>query len=153
MEELRAILHHAYGITRSNEGTDYPRPFRAAPSGGALYPLELFLQSNHLEGQVPGLYHYNPLRNELRRLQEGDLCAQVADGLVEFQSNLAFDTSLMIFLTAVFERSTFKYGRGAIGSSSWRQGTSPRISTWSRRPSGWVLSIWAGTTIAASTIS
>jgi hypothetical protein len=66
MEELRAILHYAYGITRSNEGTDYPRSFRAAPSGGALYPLELFLQSNHLEGQVPGLYHYNPLRNELR---------------------------------------------------------------------------------------
>jgi SagB-type dehydrogenase family enzyme len=46
----------------------------------------------------------------LRRLQEGNLSRQIADGLVGFQSNLAFDTSLILFLTAVFERSTFKYG-------------------------------------------
>ena len=42
LAELASILYHSYGITRDNKDTNYPRPFRAAPSGGALYPLEIF---------------------------------------------------------------------------------------------------------------
>jgi SagB-type dehydrogenase family enzyme len=110
LEELGALLYLAYGVTRSNVGTNSPRAFRAAPSGGALYPLEIYLHSTHLEGQPAGLYHYNPIRNELRLLQERDLSVGIADGLVAFQRHLAFEASLILFLTAVFERSAFKYG-------------------------------------------
>jgi SagB-type dehydrogenase family enzyme len=110
LTELATILHFAYGITRSNEGTGFPRPFRAVPSGGALYPLEIYFHSASLEQERPGLYHYNPLRNELRLLREGDCSTAIARGLVSFQSQLAIDACAVLFLTAIFERSTFKYG-------------------------------------------
>ena len=106
--EAATLLHHAYGITRDNQGTSFPRPFRVAPSGGALYPLEIFLHSSQIEGLQPGLYHYNPTRNHLRLLGEGDATGVIAQKLV--QPEVARDASLVVFLTAVFERSVFKYG-------------------------------------------
>lgn len=109
LSELAALLHYAYGVTRSNEGTGFVRPFRVAPSGGGLYPLEIYFHSKHVDGLAPGLYHYNPTKNYVRLLREGDQTTSIADGLVEFQNNVAFDSSIIIFLTAVFERSTFKY--------------------------------------------
>jgi len=108
LENVATILHYAYGITRSNEGTIFPRPFRTVPSGGALYPLELFCHSTHIQGLEPGLYHYNPIQNNLRFLRYGDESRKIAGALV--QSNVALDASLMFFITAVFERSVFKYG-------------------------------------------
>jgi SagB-type dehydrogenase family enzyme len=109
MPQLAALLHYAYGLTRSNEGTVFTRPFRVAPSGGGLYPLEIYFHSKHVGGLAPGLYHYNPTENHVCLLREGDQTTRIANGLVEFQNNLAFDSSIIIFLTAIFERSTFKY--------------------------------------------
>ncbi len=106
--EVHALVHYAYGITRPNIGTEYPRPFRVVPSGGALYPLELFLHCADVAGLTPGLYHYNPIRNDLRVLRTGDFTRTLRDALV--QPDVALRHSLMIFITAMFERSTFKYG-------------------------------------------
>jgi SagB-type dehydrogenase family enzyme len=107
---LAALLQHAYGITRSNEGTPYPRPSRAVPSGGALYPLEVYLHAKSVAGLAPGVYHYNPHRRDVRRVRDGDASAELASALVAFQSHLAHQASAVFFLTALFERSTFKYG-------------------------------------------
>jgi SagB-type dehydrogenase family enzyme len=110
MDELAALLHYAYGITRTNEGTGFSRPFRSAPSGGGLYPLEIYFHSVHVRGLKPGLYHYNPAKNEARLLICGDLSQSIAETLVQFQSHIAHQASAIFFLTALFERSTFKYG-------------------------------------------
>ncbi len=108
LEELATLLHCSYGVTRSNEGTYWPRPFRAAPSAGAMYPLELYFHSTQVDGLKAGLYHYDPTENGVRRLIDGDMSRSLGEALV--QSNLAFDSSAIFFLTAVFERSVFKYG-------------------------------------------
>lgn len=108
--DLAALLHHAYGVTRSNAGTDMPRSFRAAPSGGALYPLEIYVHTKHVAGLDPGLHHFSVLSNELRQVRAGDLSPRIYDALVFFQSHLAYNATALFFLTAVFERSTFKYG-------------------------------------------
>jgi SagB-type dehydrogenase family enzyme len=108
LAQVGTVLHYAYGITRTNEGTVFSRPFRVVPSGGGLYPLELFFHSRHVERLEPGLYHYNPLQENLRLLRYGDESHRLAEALVQRQ--LALDTSLLLFITAVFERSTFKYG-------------------------------------------
>lgn len=113
MPQLAALLHHAYGITRSNEGTGFTRPFRSAPSGGGLYPLEIYFHSKRVTGLAPGIYHYNPARNEVRLLCAGDQTVRLAEGLVPFQSNIAHDASVIFMLTAVFERSAFKYATRA----------------------------------------
>lgn len=111
LRDLRTILHYAYGETRSNADDEYiPRPFRTVPSGGALYPLELYFFSNgYVEGLAPGLYHYSPTNNAVHLLRKGDYREEIGSALVEFQSDLIEKLTLMIFITGVFKRSTFKY--------------------------------------------
>jgi SagB-type dehydrogenase family enzyme len=109
LEDLATLLHCGYGVTRDNAGTAWPRPFRTVPSGGALYPLEIFVHSaSYVEGLQAGLYHYSPAKHNLRLLVGGDQTSSIADGLV--QKNLAYDSSVLFFITALFERATFKYG-------------------------------------------
>lgn len=107
LEQLATLLFNTYGITRDNSDADYPRPFRIAPSGGGLYPLEIYFHTNHVDGLTGGLYHYHPERNSIRLLRNRDESLEISKLLV--QNSLAFDSSIIFFFTAVFERSTFKY--------------------------------------------
>ena len=108
LENVGTIFHHAYGITRDERQRGFPRAFRTVPSGGSLYPLELFFHTGGVEGLSTGIYHYNAIRHNLRFLQPGDKSAEIAKGLV--QQNLTADAAMIIFITAMFERSVFKYG-------------------------------------------
>lgn len=109
--QLRTLLHLAYGETRDNKDNPYaPRPFRTVPSGGALYPLELYFHNGgQVEGLAPGLYHYSPSLNAVHLLKPGSHATHIAAALVEFQSHLAENLSLLIFITGMFQRSIFKY--------------------------------------------
>ena len=106
MDKVATILHHSYGIVRRKAGT-FPRGLRVVPSGGGLYPLEIFFYTAHMEDQRSGVYHYNPSKNNLRLLREGDATKQISGSMV--QSEIGRSASLIIFITAIFERSIFKY--------------------------------------------
>jgi SagB-type dehydrogenase family enzyme len=108
LNTVATLLHCGYGITRDERSLGYPRAFRATPSGGALYPLEIYFHSAHTVSFQSGLYHYNPTENHLRLIRSGDHTQTIAHALV--QQNVAHDASLIIFITALFDRSTFKYG-------------------------------------------
>lgn len=108
LPELTALLRGCYGVTRRNLDNGMPRPFRAAPSGGALYPLELYLHADGVPGVEPGLYHFDPLEDALAFLRPGAVREDLAQALV--QSELAAQATILFFHTAVFARSTFKYG-------------------------------------------
>jgi SagB-type dehydrogenase family enzyme len=108
LPQLAKVLQLSYGVNRSNEGTHFPRPFRVIPSGGALYPLEVYVHARRVEGIAPGLYHYDPedhVFDVLRARDESDL---IIPHLV--QQDLARGAAAYVFLSAVFARSTFKYG-------------------------------------------
>lgn len=107
LDELSTLLFHAAGITRSETNGLFPRPFRAAPSAGAMYPLDLFIHVTQVEGLPSGFYHYNPYRHDLAVLIGGDRSRQLADVLV--QSELAYNATFVAFIVATFERSTQKY--------------------------------------------
>ncbi|ASN87153.1 MULTISPECIES: SagB family peptide dehydrogenase [Pectobacterium] len=111
LTQLRTILHFAYGETRDNKSNpDIHRPFRTVPSGGALYPLELyFYHSGQIEGLAAGIYHYSPTFNALHFIKPGNFNSELAQALVEFQSHLAEQLSVVIFITGLFQRSIFKY--------------------------------------------
>jgi len=111
LEALRTVLYCGYGVTRDNRDHAYVRRgFRTVPSGGALFPLELyFYQRGEVAGLAPGIYHYSPVENALRLLQPGNFDERIADALVGFQSGLARQLSVVIFITAMFQRSIFKY--------------------------------------------
>lgn len=81
---------------------------RAWASGGGLYPIETYvivLKSS--QDLHTGVYHYQPLRHELRRLQ---------DALVHSWKERVFwdldktQASLLLVLTATFARTQVKYG-------------------------------------------
>lgn len=111
LDQLAKVLHMSYGVTRNNDDTVFPRPFRAVPSGGALYPLELYLYARRVDGLAPGLYHYDPEDSSLDvlRLSRDAHETEQVDAFF-MQPELARDCAVVIFVSAVFFRSTFKYG-------------------------------------------
>lgn len=107
LSDLATLLHLAYGETRDNKDTGYSRPFRVVPSGGGLYPLEIFFYSGHVLDLEAGVYHYNPSKHHLRFLDPGEKTQKIAHAVV--YPDLIKNSSLLIFITAIFERSNFKY--------------------------------------------
>lgn len=107
MGHLASILRLAYGITSYGASSKSVSPRRAVPSAGALYPLELFILSRQVKGLHPGLYHYNPSADNLRlirkRIQYGTLNRSF------LQSDIPSKSSILILITAMFERTTYKY--------------------------------------------
>lgn len=108
LKHLAALMHFGYGISRPNADPLVSRPLRMIPSAGALYPLEIFVYSKRVKNLHPGLYHYNPSQHQLRFLREGDQSDELARLLV--QETIPASVSLLIFITALFERSVYKYG-------------------------------------------
>jgi SagB-type dehydrogenase family enzyme len=108
IEELGTLLRCAYGVSEDNHDTIYPRPFRMVPSGGALYPLELYVVALRVHDLGAGLYHYNPETAELAELSSGDEVDRFAECMV--QPDLFREAAAAILVSAVFFRSTFKYG-------------------------------------------
>jgi SagB-type dehydrogenase family enzyme len=106
LSQLAKILFMSYGQTRDNVGSVYPRPFRIIPSGGALYPLELYVYAAQVADLQRGLYHYDPEAHVLHVLRIG--AEPPIDAFV--QRDLAESAAAMLFVSAVFVRATFKYG-------------------------------------------
>ncbi len=105
IEEVSQLLWAAQGITSPWGG-------RTAPSAGALYPLELYLVVGDVEGIDKGVYRYIPEEHELEKVKDGDIRAELAEAAVgqECVKYAAID----IVFTAVYERTTVKYGERGI---------------------------------------
>src|SRR5262249_16389798 len=72
VESLSTLLRNAYGITGSvqlNHGVE--QKVRAVPSGGALFPLEIYIASFRVEGLIPAIYHYNVREHCLENVRPG----------------------------------------------------------------------------------
>lgn len=104
LDELSSLLAYSAGITDVRDPT---LAFRAVPSSGALYPIELYLVIFDVTGLVPGVYHYGVERHELVLLSSGDFRREV------FQAALAqemiWSASLVMVMTALFARVQWKY--------------------------------------------
>lgn len=104
--ELAALLRGGYGVTGSLEGGGEIQPLRAAPSGGALYPLELSVAARCVDGLEPGLYHFDPLDDVLEVMARGQQAVAPTTPFAEATRTAA----AVIVVSAVFWRSRFKYG-------------------------------------------
>jgi len=98
-EQIGQLLWAAQGVTAKRGGFN----FRAAPSAGALYPLELYALTKD------GLYHYIPEGHKLENLLDKDLRGDLA-GAALGQGSVA-SGALDIVICAVYERITSKYGQ------------------------------------------
>jgi SagB-type dehydrogenase family enzyme len=106
LRELAALLRAGYGVTGALEADGELQPLRAAPSGGALYPLELSVAARRVDGLELGLYHFDPLDDLLEAVARGPQAVAPTTPFAEAASTAA----AVIFVSAVFWRSRFKYG-------------------------------------------
>lgn len=101
VEQLSQLLWAAQGITQKM------RNYRAAPSAGALYPVETYLVVNCVEGFGAGLYHYDALDTVLELLKEGELGPQTAAAALD--QRMAEEAAIVFIWTAVPERGKWNY--------------------------------------------
>lgn len=116
IEDVSALLGYACGVTASVElEADLPQDpamrYRAYPSPGALYPVEIYPLVTDCEGLDEGVYYYLPEEHALRllRAEDGSLPARVAD-LFAVEPIRADSANLVVVLTASFRRVIRKYG-------------------------------------------
>ncbi len=97
LAQMSQLLWSAQGITDRKSG------FRAAPSAGALYPMEIYLLNKD------GLFHYLPEEHKLEQVLQKDLRRELASAGLG-QSFIA-QAPVDIVIAAVYERITSRYGR------------------------------------------
>jgi SagB-type dehydrogenase family enzyme len=100
-EEFSRLLHAAQGITEPR------RQYRAAPSAGALYPIELYPVVHNVSGLEPGVYHYAVREHELELVRSGDFRTEIMGAGLwqEFMGT----ANVCFVLTAIFQRTRWKY--------------------------------------------
>jgi SagB-type dehydrogenase family enzyme len=107
-DELAALLWATQGITLATPHF----LFRAAPSAGALYPVETYLAAHRVTGLEVGIWHFNVRDFSLELLSQGDFRRQLAAAGLG-QSFLG--TAGAVFLwTGVLNRAMWKYRERAI---------------------------------------
>lgn len=71
LEELSKLLYYGDGVTccirfpEIHTGEDIVQFFRTSPTGGGLYPIDLYVAATHVEGLKEGIYHYNIMEHAL----------------------------------------------------------------------------------------
>jgi SagB-type dehydrogenase family enzyme len=106
-EIFSQLLWAIQGITHESMGFE----FRAAPSAGALYPVETYLVIHNVEEIESGIYHYGVQNHELEQLKKGDFREAVARAALD--QDMAYSASIVFIWTAVFQRSKWKYEQRA----------------------------------------
>jgi len=106
LRELAAVLRAAYGITGEWPAEGAVQPLRSAPSGGALYPLELTVAARRVEGLPAGLYHFDPLDDVVECVRDGPVAIAATTPFAD----IAAGAAAVVIVSAVFWRSRFKYG-------------------------------------------
>ena len=105
---LSQLLWAAQGITDQMERK------RAAPSGGALYPLAIYVivGEKGVEGIETAIYHYLPERHSILPISKGDRRKEIASASLR-QMWMA-KAPVIFVITAEYKRITGKYGERGI---------------------------------------
>ena len=123
MPDLRKIgyfLWYVYGLTQfsqsvysldSTDHSDVMQSYRRfAPSGGALYPNELYLYLK-IEDLPVGVYHYDVAHHRLVLLREGNFDSYIARALGNrCDVSACFGT---VFVSTMFWKNFYKYNNFA----------------------------------------
>lgn len=104
---LSQLLWASQGVTQQSMGYE----LRAAPSAGALYPVETYLIIHNVEDINPGIYHYGIKNHELEQLKQGIF--QEAITRAALDQDMASSANVVFAWTGVFKRSKWKYSQRA----------------------------------------
>ena len=102
-------LEHVSQLLWAAQGVTGKRGFRAAPSAGALYPLELYVVAGDIDGLAPGVYHYRSSGHDLVLVESGDRRRQLARAALD--QDWVRRAPAVLVITGVYSRTTGKYGQ------------------------------------------
>ena len=113
VDNLSNFLYHSARIKtfyKSDEGILTKRPY---PSGGARYPLEIYVVNNRIRGIQKGIHYYDPLKHELILLNKNK---NYQERFNKFAIRVLYPTmsrepDAIFIITAVFARTMWKYDR------------------------------------------
>jgi SagB-type dehydrogenase family enzyme len=96
---LGGLLYASYGVRgyRDVDGRWFGE--RSVPSGGGLYPLELYVAAQAVENLPDGIYHYDAKEHqlELRHMTIGQ--------------EMIREANLVVMISGIFQRTMWKYGQ------------------------------------------
>ncbi|QIW23861.1 SagB/ThcOx family dehydrogenase [Sulfolobus sp. S-194] len=116
LDDLSTILYFSQGITTKVKldlqgimNENLFQKFRATPSGGALYPIDLYVISLNIRGLEKGIYKYQPYSHSLVYINNFNL-----DNLYKLSDfnyvNGVENVNVIILLASKILRSFYKYG-------------------------------------------
>jgi SagB-type dehydrogenase family enzyme len=105
LSELSQLLWAAQGITHRSG-------YRAAPSAGALYPLDVFVLAGNITGIDRGTYKYLPQEHILLNAAAGDKRMPLRHAA--FGQPVVSGAAAVLVFCAVYGRTTGKYGERGI---------------------------------------
>jgi SagB-type dehydrogenase family enzyme len=108
LKQLSQLLWAAQGIT-GPEGYK-----RAAPSAGALYPMDIYgaIGKGCIEGLNSGIYLYNPATHSVSLIQEGDSRRDIA--MASLGQMWMSYAPITFVITAKYSRIMGKYGQRGV---------------------------------------
>jgi SagB-type dehydrogenase family enzyme len=113
MNQLSDFLYHSSRIKKifkSKEGILTKRPYA---SGGARYPLEIYVSNNRISGIQKGIHYYDPLKHRLVLVNKNkNYQKKFNTFLLDVQYPLMDrEPDVVFIITAVFARTMWKYDK------------------------------------------
>ncbi|HEY2172778.1 MAG TPA: SagB/ThcOx family dehydrogenase [Mycobacteriales bacterium] len=110
LDEIATLLYAAAGVvthsTDPADGTTWG--LRTTPSGGGLYPVEVYCCALDVAGLPNGVYGYLPASHQIAQLYPGSTRAALDTALS--LPDIADTAAACIVLSGVPRRTAFKYG-------------------------------------------
>ena len=109
LQQLATILYAAYGVTKRMplKNGVAEQLFRTAPSGGGLFPLDLYAAVHRVDGLPEAIYYYDSLEHSLVRVYDASPTAVLAEACI--YPSAVLTSSVTLLLSASFWRTRFKY--------------------------------------------
>lgn len=111
--DISTVLNIGMGVTGYTDLENGTRQnFRTVPSGGALFPIELYAYSFGTEDLEKGIYHFDPEKNCLHELVLGNFDEALAEA--SSQPDYFENVQMALVVVGVFSKTRFKYGRRGV---------------------------------------
>lgn len=108
IEQFASILRASYGVMGWSDESGSFLARRPVPSAGSLYPLEIYAATQGVTGLPDGLFHYDARGNALEMREPG--CVHTKLAPLTWVPGSILGANLVILITGVIERTTWKYG-------------------------------------------
>ncbi|MEM7261587.1 MAG: SagB/ThcOx family dehydrogenase [Planctomycetota bacterium] len=107
LARLSRTLYFTYGATARQVWPGGHQIFRAAPSAGGLYPVEVYLVTQGVEGVPDGFHDYSVPNHQLVPVFDGQFIDELAE--LTYGAFDPVDTRAVVLLSGLFRRSTWRY--------------------------------------------